>query len=146
MTSGDCELPPGILRDAVNRLKDIPTDGAVAEGPHARGMRVGQASRAARWYWIASTMRLTPNINDARPIIDRVGCGNQQLGNTRHSVLRMKVAKGQKHRTLMMTTQTAHNKINEVMSVPELDEQLDVIVEPSHGDVDPMGGCLGGAT
>ena len=72
LPSGQCELPD-VLKDAVASLRDIPLDGSVAEGPHASANRVGQATRAAKWPWLASTMGLDQIRRDRRTIPPGMG-------------------------------------------------------------------------
>ena len=53
------------LRREVESLAAIPLDDSVAEGPHARAHRQMRHATAARWPWIASSMRLKQNLEDA---------------------------------------------------------------------------------
>jgi hypothetical protein len=67
-------------------IADIPFDGTAAEEPHARACRVGEASRASSWPWIASTMRLTQNLADCHDLPERCGVSLQRLWNNWKSV------------------------------------------------------------
>ena len=62
LQDGDA-LPPEVqaVRDAV---ADILLMDSVAEGPHAAATKIGAASRASTWPWIASSMRLKQNISE----------------------------------------------------------------------------------
>ena len=56
-------LPPEVqaVRDTV---ADIPLMDSVAEGPHAVATKIGAASRAPTWSWIASSMKLKQNLSE----------------------------------------------------------------------------------
>lgn len=56
------------LRNELLSLAAIPLDDSVAEGPHASANRHMSHSRAAKWPWVASTMRLAQNLEDARDL------------------------------------------------------------------------------
>lgn len=53
------------LKQEIRSLSLIPLDDSVAESPHAIGGRLMQHSRASKWPWVASTMRLEQNLADA---------------------------------------------------------------------------------
>ena len=47
---------------AMTRLGLLHLDDSVGEGPHTLATRIGAASRASTWGWIASTMRMKQNL------------------------------------------------------------------------------------
>lgn len=53
------------LHREVESLAAIPLDDSVAEGPHARAHQQMRHATGARWPWIASSMRLKQNLEDA---------------------------------------------------------------------------------
>jgi hypothetical protein len=57
------------LEQEVIALGNIPMDDSIAEGPHARAMRIANRSRRACWPWVASTLRLEANLSDARELV-----------------------------------------------------------------------------
>lgn len=61
------------LQAAVDSLRAMPFDDGVNEGPHAQAQRFAAHARRACWPWIAASMRLQQNLQDARemaPAID----------------------------------------------------------------------------
>lgn len=50
------------LQAAVQALVRVPMDDCVCEGPHAQAKRVKMPASAAKWAWVASTMRLKQNL------------------------------------------------------------------------------------
>lgn len=50
------------LKAAVSSLRWTPLDDCVAEGPHAAAKRTKVAASAAKWAWVAASMRLSQNI------------------------------------------------------------------------------------
>lgn len=52
------------LRAAVNALEWIPLDDCVCEGPRAQAKRIKVPAAAAKWTWIAISMRLRQNLAD----------------------------------------------------------------------------------
>ena len=62
---GASELPAP-LKAVMDSLKEMAIDGSVAEGSHAKAQRVSQATSSSGWSWIVSTMRLNPNLADAK--------------------------------------------------------------------------------
>ena len=74
----DAVLPDGSgisarLRAALRGFDGVPFDDSVAEGPHARASRIAKHARASRWPWIASTLRLSQNIDTVRELLPIVG-------------------------------------------------------------------------
>jgi hypothetical protein len=63
LPSGDTTLPAS-LSDAIRPVIDMPFDDVIAEGPHAAGKHIIDATKRATWPWIASTMRLEQNFKD----------------------------------------------------------------------------------
>ena len=60
--SGASEL----LAQEVKVLGNIPFDGSIAEGPHAKGSSIGRQAKGCGFPWVASAMRLGQNLRDAR--------------------------------------------------------------------------------
>jgi hypothetical protein len=79
---------PGPLQRVVDSIRDIPFDGSISEGPHAVAHRIGLSTRAARWPWIASSMRLEQNLSDVGSLPQLAGVSLQNMWNVWKSVLR----------------------------------------------------------
>ena len=60
------------LSAAIDGLKGIPFDDSIAEGPHARVLRLARHSRRACWPWLASSVRMKENLQVAREMIPSV--------------------------------------------------------------------------
>ena len=72
------ELRPGHLLSAnleAERalLAHIPMDDCVAESPHAQAARLKQNSPGCGWPWLAASLRLRQNIEDARTLPGSLG-------------------------------------------------------------------------
>lgn len=52
------------LRSAVEGLAAAPLDDCVCEGPHAAAKRAKMPATAAKWAWVASTLRIKQNLAD----------------------------------------------------------------------------------
>lgn len=76
------------LQREIDSLALIPMDDSVAEGPHARASRHMAHSRAAKWPWVAATMRLDQNLEDAKSVPPAVGSDLQALWSSYKSVVR----------------------------------------------------------
>lgn len=69
MNSDGSGMAPA-LKAEVESLRAIPLDDSVAEGPHAKAKRVQAHARGSRFPWVASTMRLSQNLEDATDMLD----------------------------------------------------------------------------
>lgn len=58
------------LRAAVETLARVPLDDCVCEGPHAQAKRIKMPAAAAKWAWVAASMRLTQNLEDCRGALE----------------------------------------------------------------------------
>ena len=56
------------LADAVRALASTPMDDCVCEGPHAAAKRIKMPASAAKWTWVASSMRLRQKLADCRAL------------------------------------------------------------------------------
>lgn len=54
------------LRAAVETLARVPLDDCVCEGPHAQAKRIKMPATAAKWAWVAASMRLKQNLEDCK--------------------------------------------------------------------------------
>ena len=86
MIPEQCVLEPELMQE-VQSLRDIPFIDVVCEGPHAAAHRVGLGSRAARWAWIASSIRVQQNLADAQRLAAETGADMQKLWNKWKSVI-----------------------------------------------------------
>ena len=66
------------LRLAIKSLACCPVDDSIAESPHACARRVGLSTRAQRFPWCASTMRLPQNLRDYRSFVAGAGISAAQ--------------------------------------------------------------------
>ena len=69
------------LVTAMMRLRLVHLDDSVGEGPHSAATRIGAASRASTWGWIASTMRMKQNLVEFVSLTDEAHLSLQQLWN-----------------------------------------------------------------
>ena len=69
------------------RLHLVHLDDSVGEGLHSAATRIGADSRASKWGWIASTMRMKQNLVEFVSLIDEAHLSRQQLWNKYKSVL-----------------------------------------------------------
>lgn len=56
------------LLAAVRCLQGVPLDDSICEGPHAQAKRLKMPASAAKWAWIAASMRLGQNITDCQEL------------------------------------------------------------------------------
>ena len=75
------------LVTTVMRLRLVHLDDSVGEGPHSAATRIGAASRAPTWGWIASAMRMKQNLVEFVSATDEAHLSRQQLWNKYKSVL-----------------------------------------------------------
>ena len=75
------------LVTAMMHLRLVHLDDSVGEGPHSAATRIGAASRAPTWGWIASTMRMKQNLVEFVSLIDEAHLARQQLWNKYKFVL-----------------------------------------------------------
>lgn len=78
------------LKEECDSIALIPLNGTPAEEPHARATRIGQSTRASRWPWVASTMRLTQNLDDVKQIPKSIDVNMQRLWNNWKSLIQMR--------------------------------------------------------
>ena len=69
----DGVIPDSRLRDEVEGVKRIPIDDTVNESPHALASRISAHARRGRIPWIASSMRLKPNLGQIDKFTQRHG-------------------------------------------------------------------------
>ena len=62
-----------VLQSAVDSLAWVPMDDSICEGPHARAKRIKMPASAARWTWVAASMRLQQNLKDCESQPEEVG-------------------------------------------------------------------------
>jgi hypothetical protein len=74
---------------ALMGFRGIPFDDSVAEGPHARSMRIARHSRRSCWPWIASSLRLGQNLRDARELLSGVDADLRALWCSHTSIIRV---------------------------------------------------------
>lgn len=75
------------LAAAVQSLSWVPMDDCVCEGPHAATKRLKMPASAAKWTWVASSMRLQQNIEDCRRLPEEVGTSIRASWSSYASVL-----------------------------------------------------------
>ena len=78
-----------LLQAAIDGLKGIPFDDGVAEGPHARALRLHRTYSRSLWPWVASTMRLSQNLVDVRALVSGLDLDLHALWCGYSSVLRV---------------------------------------------------------
>ena len=122
-------LPPAALAH-VQRLREVPLDDSVGEGPHASANRVGSKTRAAKWGWIAGTMRLDQNLRDFHDLTESAHVCRQQLWNAWKSVLRRGLVSGRDGRNV---------KCNNSAFVKQMYEVIRPFTSTAGGDVLMLG-------
>lgn len=79
-------MHPDLERE-VRSLRAIPMDGNVAESPPAIAHRLLQRSPANKWPWVAATVRLAQNLQDAKDIPCAIPVNIEQLWRNSSAVL-----------------------------------------------------------
>lgn len=77
------------LEAAIGSLAMVPFDDGINEGPHAQAHRLAQHARRAGWPWVAASMRLKQNIQDARVLAPSLDLPLKVVWSTWTSVLRV---------------------------------------------------------
>lgn len=72
MSADGSNMSPA-LEMAVESLKWVPMDDCICEGPHARAKRIKMPASAAKWPWVATSLRLQQDIEDCMAMPDKVG-------------------------------------------------------------------------
>ena len=67
MGHGEAVMSPR-LQAAVQALVRVPLDDCVCEGPHAQAKRLKMPASAAKWAWVASSMRLKQNLTTCKEL------------------------------------------------------------------------------
>lgn len=80
-------MAPELVRE-VESLLCIPLDDSAAESPHAVANRLMMHSRGATWPWVAASMRLEQNLQDARLVPDAIDTSYEQHWAAYTNVLR----------------------------------------------------------
>lgn len=57
------------LQKAIDRLRWTPLDDCVCEGPHAMAKRIKAPASAAKWPWVATSMRVKQSIDECRTLL-----------------------------------------------------------------------------
>ena len=81
---------PDVLEPHVRALSDIPFDDHVCEFPHAVAKKVLERSRAARWPWVASSLRLGQNLGSVQELAHATQADLQQVWNSWSSIINFK--------------------------------------------------------
>lgn len=76
------------LATEVESLAAIPMDDSVAEAPHSAAARLMRHGRASKWPWIAASMRLQQNLQDAVLVPQAIDIDIEPLWATYTGVLR----------------------------------------------------------
>lgn len=79
-----------LLKSWIQVIQNFPMDDSLAEGPHARGNRIGRHGTKTSFAWTAATMRLEQNINDAHELTSALGEDLEALWYCHSSVLQTK--------------------------------------------------------
>ena len=64
------------LQKCINRLKRIPINDSLAEGPHAVFAKIMHRAMCSSWQWIAGTQRLNQNLADVQTFCGDDGSDN----------------------------------------------------------------------
>ena len=76
------------LRKARNRLRRVPQNDSIAEGPRAIIGRLMCHARGSKWAWNASSLRLGQNLKDLRNWKTMLGLDLQNMWDTWSSIVK----------------------------------------------------------
>ena len=82
--TGDMSLQ---LKREIQSLCDVPFNDVVCEAPHAHAKRIGDSARRGSWAWLASSVRLKQNLEDAVLLPSMTGVDLQLVWNRWKSAL-----------------------------------------------------------
>ena len=106
------------LLDFVKGMQGIPMDDSISEGPHARAKKIKDHSKACSWPWLASSLRVSQNLEDVREMVSALDLDLKDVWCRHKTVVKVK----QGARTLLQPPRKREDVFRRMVYFMDFDE------------------------